>query len=135
MHRLVNCSGVGRPWPTGAGAGGGGGSSGSGAPNAASCTWAGPLLAATAPIPAAAPPMTANAAALITTDFMDPPSMPMNVPDAGQCPAAWMSCIADARESTQLPWLMNVMFCVAGVVILGPETTTSAVTEPAAPGA
>src|ERR1700722_5167595 len=46
-----------------------------------------------------------------------------------QCPAACISSIAEARDSTQPPWLMKVTFCVTGLGILGPETATSAVAE------
>ncbi len=43
----------------------------------------------------------------------------MNVTDARQCPAAVSACIAEARDSIQLPWLTNVMFCVTGFGIFG----------------
>lgn len=45
------------------------------------------------------------------------------------------SCIAELRDSTQLPWLTNVTFWVIGAVNLGPLTDTSAVAAPAAAGA
>src|SRR5271155_5728635 len=72
-RRPLNWSGVGRS----CGFGGGGGSCGSGAPTAANCTCAKPpggaMEAAIEGKPAAAPPMTANAATVVVIDFMVSP--------------------------------------------------------------